>query len=74
MASVITSKQFDPQRLRRARERLRWSPMALAVASGLHYSVVTRIEREGRASLTNLIKLADALGVTIDDLLSETAT
>lgn len=51
------------RRVRARRQRLGWSQMALADAAGLHFTYVSSVERgERNISLTNIVRLAKALG------------
>ncbi len=55
--------------LKRIREGKGISVEDLATASGIHWDSIYRIEREDRApSLRVALDLANALGVTIDEL------
>jgi transcriptional regulator with XRE-family HTH domain len=60
------------QRVRAARDRRGWSREALAYHTGLSWAAITQIESGRRTNLrqTTLIGLAEALGVTIDYLIS----
>jgi transcriptional regulator with XRE-family HTH domain len=71
MASQLSSKQFDPQRLRAIRNLLGWSRMDLAIAAGLGYPTIARYENGGIPSLSNLTLLAEALGILVDELLTD---
>jgi transcriptional regulator with XRE-family HTH domain len=59
-------------RVKRARQRLGWSREALAFHSGVSWSGVAQIESNRRTNLRpgTLTSLADALGVTVDYLVS----
>jgi predicted transcriptional regulator len=41
---------------------------ALAEATGLHRRTIQDVEKRGDCLVSNAIKLADALGVTLDEL------
>jgi len=47
-----------------------WSQEKLAVESGISYNTIIKIERGGieNPKIATVIKLADALGVTIDEM------
>jgi len=52
------------------RKKHKWSQQKLAEKAGLSFNVVTKIE-QGRAkkpSIETIIKLADAFGITLDEL------
>jgi len=58
------------QKLRMLRLIKDWSQEDLAGASGLHRTYISSIERgERNVGLDNLEKLADAFGLTVDELL-----
>lgn len=68
----MVSDQTIGERIRKLREAHGWSQVQLADLSGLAGPTVNRIEngqRSGRGD--TLKKIADALGVTLDTLLSE---
>lgn len=48
-----------------------WSQEKLAVESGISYNTIIKIERGGikNSKIETIIKLVDALGVSIDELL-----
>ena len=57
------------KRIRELRTKRNWSKEFLAAESGLNTNYLGGIERaERNPSLKNLAKIADALGVTIPDL------
>jgi len=59
------------QKLRMLRLIKDWSQEDLAGASGLHRTYISSIERgERNVGLDNLEKLADAFGLTVDELLA----
>jgi transcriptional regulator with XRE-family HTH domain len=60
------------QRVRAARDRRGWSREALAYHTGLSWAAITQIESGRRTNLrqTTLVGLAEALGMTIDYLIS----
>ncbi len=58
------------ENVRRLRVRLGWSQEQLAAATGLHRTYIGSLERSERnVSLLNIIKLATALQVSLDELL-----
>lgn len=69
-ASAQRNREVLAQRLRVLRFIRGWSQEQLAEVSGLHRTYVSAIER-GRCnlSLASMTKLADALGVTVVELL-----
>ena len=61
--------------LKALRKKKTWSQQKLAEAAGLSYVTITKIE-QGRAkepTLPTLVKLADALDVSLDDLVGRTS-
>jgi len=52
------------------RKQKGWSQEKLAVESGISYNTIIKIERGGieNPKIATVIKLADALGVTIDEM------
>ncbi|MDD5079748.1 MAG: helix-turn-helix transcriptional regulator [Candidatus Omnitrophica bacterium] len=59
------------KRLKDLRKEAGWSQQKLAEKAGLSFNVITKIE-QGAAkspSIHTIIKLADALSISIDDLL-----
>lgn len=74
---TVAKKKSNPaavvfgERLRRIREQKGLSVSDAALAAGLAYSAFHRYERgEREPSLTTLLKLATALGVSAADLLT----
>lgn len=56
----------------RARETLRWTQEDLAAQSGVSRPLIAHIERQARnPDLGTLVRLASALGVTVERLLAE---
>ena len=58
------------QRFKQLRNKAGWSQQKLAEKAGLSYNVITKIE-QGAAKNPNIltiIKLADAFGVSLDEL------
>ncbi len=55
-------------RIKEEREKRGMTQMALAVAAGLHPGHVSRIENGSGCELKTARKLADALEVTLDEL------
>lgn len=56
--------------LSKIRKAKGWSQEKLAVESAISYNTIIKIERGGieNPKIATVIKLADALGVTIDEL------
>jgi len=56
--------------LAKLRKQKRWSQEKLAVESGISYNTIIKIERGGikNPKIATAIKLAEALGVSIDQL------
>jgi transcriptional regulator with XRE-family HTH domain len=70
--SRISARQCLAHNLRRLRGGKGYSQEQLALESGLHRTFVAHVERGARnASLDNIEKLADALGVSCSVLLME---
>ncbi len=64
------ARKLLARKLRLLRLMKDWSQEDLAQASGLDRSYVSSIERaERNVSLDNIEKLADAFGITLDELL-----
>lgn len=60
------------KKVRHRRNQLGWSQEALAEASGLHRTYVGSVERcERNISIDNIQRITEALGVSLDVLLSE---
>lgn len=63
------------ERIRLRRTKLGLSQEALADAAGLHRTYIGSVERgERNVSVGNLYALADALGLTVNELLSDART
>lgn len=58
------------QKLRQLRKKAGWSQQKLAEKAGLSYNVVTKIEQgvAKRPSIQTMIKLAEAFGISLDEL------
>jgi len=58
------------QKLRQLRKKAGWSQQKLAEKAGLSYNVITKIEQgvAKRPSIQTMMKLADAFGISLDDL------
>jgi transcriptional regulator with XRE-family HTH domain len=68
----VDIKKVVGRNVRNLREAKGWSQEDLAEASALHRTYVSGIERGNRnATLTVLLRLADALRVTPADLLTQ---
>ena len=59
--------------LKRAREEKGWTQEKLAIESGISYNTLIKIERGGidNPKIETVIKLADALSVSVDKLLGK---
>lgn len=72
MLAGMTKRQAKTfgQLLRAFREGKGWTPEQLAERAGLHWDTVRKLERGDRArvSVDVASKLADALGLTLDEL------
>lgn len=61
---------YDGAKVRRLRDAKDWSRQTLAGEAGLSIAVITKAEREtGGLDLDTIVKIARALGVTVDALL-----
>ena len=58
------------QRIKQLRKKIGWSQQKLAEKAGLAYTVITKIEQgvAKRPSIQTMMKLADALGISLDEL------
>jgi transcriptional regulator with XRE-family HTH domain len=58
------------KRIKEFRKKKEWSQQKLAEKSGLSFNTITRIEQGigDSPTLKTLVKLADALGVGLDEL------
>jgi len=58
------------ERIKEFRKKKEWSQQKLAEKSGLSFNTITRIEQGigDSPTLKTLVKLADALGVGLDEL------
>lgn len=56
-------------RIREIRKRKHLTQEYLAEATGLSDTYISKIERGAKASLESLLRIADVLGVTLNDLL-----
>ncbi len=65
-----SSKKMIGKQLKELRRNKGWSQQRLAGESGLSFNTITRIEQGigDSPTLKTLIKLADALGVGLDEL------
>jgi transcriptional regulator with XRE-family HTH domain len=61
-------------RLKKLRKDRDWSQQKLAEAAGISYMVITKIEQgiSTEPTIGSMVKLADALGVTLDELVGRT--
>lgn len=60
------------KRLKELRKKSGWSQQKLAEKSGLSYNTITKIEQGAATLLTiqTIIKIADAFGISIDELIA----
>lgn len=67
--------QLDGQKIAQMRQQRGWDQYELAKQAGVHPSVISRLERgvQEDARLSVVLAIADALGITVDELLSRTA-
>lgn len=61
------------QRVKRERERHRWSMRDLQAKSGVSQNTLSRAERGHDLNLGNAIMIAEALGLSLGTLLTESA-
>ena len=59
------------KKIKELRKKAGWSQQKLAEKTGLSYSVVTKIEQGAakQPTIQTVVKIADALGVTLDELM-----
>jgi transcriptional regulator with XRE-family HTH domain len=60
-----------PKRLKELRKKSGWSQQKLAERAGLSYNTITKIEQGAatKPTIQTIIKVADAFGISIDELL-----
>jgi len=69
LVSAVQAKRALAERLRELRHEKKWSQEKLAEEASMHRTYLAGIERASRnPSLENLVKLANALGVTLPEL------
>jgi transcriptional regulator with XRE-family HTH domain len=71
---VVKESEMLEKNLKLLRAKKGWSQQRLAEAAGLSYATITKLE-QGRGkepAIHSMVKLADALGVTLDDLIGRT--
>ena len=58
------------QKIKQVRKKVGWSQQKLAEKAGLSLAVITKIEQgiAKRPSIQTMVKLADALGISLDEL------
>jgi transcriptional regulator with XRE-family HTH domain len=58
------------KRLKELRKKSGWSQQKLAEKAGLSYNVITKIEQgvAKRPTIQTMMKLADAFGITLDEI------
>jgi transcriptional regulator with XRE-family HTH domain len=58
------------QKIKHLRKKVGWSQQKLAEKAGLSLAVITKIEQgvAKRPSIQTMMKLADALGISLDEL------
>ena len=61
--------------LKRLRKERAWTQQKLAEKAGMSYVIITKIEQavSKEPTILTMIKLADALGVPLDELVGRTA-
>lgn len=61
--------------LKRLRKERAWTQQKLAEKAGISYVIITKIEQgvSKEPTILTMIKLADALGVSLDELVGRTA-
>ena len=62
------------KKLKELRKKAGWSQQKLAEKAGLSYNTITKIE-QGAATMPTIqtvVKMADAFGVSVDELLGRT--
>jgi transcriptional regulator with XRE-family HTH domain len=68
----MPSRKIPPlaENLRRLRKAKGWSQQKLAQEGGLSFTVVTKVEQGATTdpAISSLVKIAGALGVTLDEL------
>lgn len=64
-----------PFHLKRLRKDRAWTQQKLAEKAGMSYVIITKIEQgvSKEPTILTMIKLADALGVPLDELVGRTA-
>ena len=62
------------QRIKQVRKKVGWSQQKLAEKAGLSLAVITKIEQgvAKRPSIQTMMKLADAFGISLDELVGRT--
>lgn len=69
---MTTARHILANNLRQFRAQKKWSQEDLALECGLHRTFIAHVEREVRnISLDNIQKIADALGLPVSTLLTE---
>jgi transcriptional regulator with XRE-family HTH domain len=72
LVTAAKAKRALGERLRELRRERKWSQERLAEAAGMHRTYLAGIERALRnPSLENLVKLANATGITLAELFGE---
>lgn len=63
------------QRIKQLRRKVGWSQQKLAEKARLSYTVITKIEQgvAKRPSIQTMMKLADAFGISLDELVGRKA-
>jgi transcriptional regulator with XRE-family HTH domain len=58
------------QRIKSLRKKAGWSQQKLAEKAGLSFNVITKIEQRvaKRPTIQTMVKLADAFGISLDEL------
>ena len=67
--AYIVKKMLE-QKIKQLRKKAGWSQQKLAEKARLSYTVITKIEQgvAKRPSIQTMVKLADALGISLDEL------
>ena len=63
------------EHLKRLRKKRGWTQQKLAEEAGMSYVIITKIEQgvSKEPTILSMVKLADALGVSLDELVRRTS-